>query len=246
MKQVRKVPKQVIVAEFITGQADMQRQRRIARAEDIAEKAELIAKSAAKFNLPVYVLTNEQIDYQFSNLTIETIKIAPEYQHLSLYFLRWIMAYQFLFAHHEIEEVFFVDLGDVELLHNPFGKLDKGALYFGDESNYLSHNIVQAYRKPEYAKKFLAENQELQLLNPGVIGGKRDIVLEYLGILVNLIAKTVFDIKYHGEQGLVLFEMAIINYVAYRYFSTRVKTGRQVATLFWTYRNNDYSWFKHK
>lgn len=241
-----KAPKQVIIAEYIVGKADAQRRNVQKTVYDILPQTKLLVDSTKPFQVPVYVLTNKPFDYCTPELVIQQQPIPAVFEHLSLYYMRWIMAYRFLFAHPEIEEAVFVDLGDVEMLHNPFGHLEEAKLYFGDEESLLNNVIVTQGSKPDYAIDFFNSHSHLQLLNPGVVGGKRAILIEYLGLVTNIIAKTMFNIQMGLEEGLQNFEMAIMNYVAYRYFPNRIRHGRQVSTIFYQNKTNNYSWFKHK
>lgn len=241
-----KLPKQVIIAEYIVGKADAQRGDIIKNVDDILPQTELLVNSTKAFQVPVYVLTNEFLEYQTSELIIQQQLVPSAFKNLPLYYMRWMMAYQFLFAHPEIEEAVFVDLGDVEMLHNPFGNLDENRLYFSDEEALLTNVIVSQGVKPKYATDFFNNNKHLQLLDPGVIAGKRSILIEYLGLVTNTIAKTAINMQRGLEEGLQTFEMAIMNYVAYRYFPNRLRHGRQVSTVIFQNKTNEYSWFKHK
>ncbi len=62
--------------------------------------------------------------------------------------------------------------------------------------------------------------------------GTRDVLIEYLGIMVKLITEAELKVK-QGDASYNLghFEMLISNYVAYRYFSNRLIHGREVSTI---------------
>lgn len=241
-----KVPKRVIVAEFILGHDYKQRSNSEELVDDILLKTKLLVNSTKRFKVPVYVLTNEKIAYKTTELVVYHQEIPKTFSDLPLYYRRWVLAYQFLLAHPEVEEAAFVDLGDVEMLHNPFGKFEQSRLYIGDEESLVTNFIVSKEPKPSYAVKFFDNHNFLQLLNPGVVAGLRPILLEFLGLVNNTIARTMIDIELGKESGLRKFEMAIINYVAYRYFPNRIVHGRRVSTVFFQDKGNDYSWFKHK
>lgn len=240
------VPKKLIIAEFLIGKIDQQRPENRLNAEDIVKRAKVLSNSTKKHQIPVYVLTDADFSYQSEYLKIVYQSVPKEFNRLPMYFMRWMMAYQFLFVHPEIEEVFFVDLGDVEMMVNPFGNILPNRLYMGDENVNMTSGHFTDVVVPDYARKFFDEHWYLKVLDPGIIGGKRAIVLEYLGVLVNLMAQTFLGIQNGTDKGLQSFEMAIINYAAYRYFPTRIKQGRQVSTIVFQNRHNEYSWFKHK
>ncbi|PWF99641.1 hypothetical protein [Levilactobacillus bambusae] len=239
------VPKRIILAEYLVDMFDAQRQDK-KTVEDILPKTEKLVESTKSFNIPVYVLTNAKISYNTPELTILTASLPPELKDLSLYMLRWVMAYQFVLQHPEIEELVLVDLGDVVMLKNPFGLFDERYLYMGDELTDLNIPIINTGYIPDYGRNFLRENQLVQGLNPGVIGGKRAIVLEFLSIMANLICQTEVEHQIDGKPAIRPFEMGLIDYIFYRYFATRMKHGRQVTTLFYFNRPDIRAWFKHK
>lgn len=241
-----KTAPEIILTEYITGIKDIQRGITKTSADLLPEAYNLV-ESTKIFNIPVYLLTNNRIDYRTPELIIVPTELQNEFPDLSLYFQRWFMAYHFLLKHTEIKRLVLTDLSDVKMLNAPFPAFESGHLYFGDEYTTLAVPIIANDKKSDFIQKFLEDNRQLQTLNPGVIGGERAIVLEFLGILINLITQTLCGIN-QGISGYDLgrYEMAWINYVAYRYFPTRLRHGRQVSTIFHFNHENVGSWFKHK
>lgn len=247
MKHIKlKSAPEIILTEYITGLTDIQRGT-IKTAADLLPEAHNLVESAKVFHIPVYLLTNNEIDYSTSDLVMVPTELQNEFPQLSLYYQRWFMAYRFLLDHPEIERLVLTDLSDVQMLNAPFNDFESNCLYFCDEYSSLSVPIVMRDKTPNFIHQFLEDNSRLQTLNPGVIGGERAVVLEFLGILTNLIVETLCGIK-KGLDGYKLgrYEMAWINYVAYRYFPTRLRHGRQVSTIFFFNHDNNESWFKHK
>lgn len=79
--------------------------------------------------------------------------------------------------HPEFENVALVDVSDVEVLNYPFDQVKDDTLYFGDEFKYLDTGIIKDDAKTPEMKAFFDENPELQMLNPGVIVGTREIII---------------------------------------------------------------------
>ncbi|PWF99716.1 hypothetical protein [Levilactobacillus bambusae] len=248
MEEIQLAPKRVIVGEYIIGLTDTQRKQKQQTSDDIVPVTKILTDTTAPAHVPVYVLTDGDIDYRTPELTIEHMDLPSQLDGLSLYMYRWIMAYRFLFAHPEVEEAVFVDLGDVQMLRSPFGQFEDDTIYFGDELTDIDIGIVFDYSDmiPKPALTFLRENKTVQLLNPGVIAGKRAVLLEYLGIVTNYITQQTWNKHEHYGTGMRDLEMGLINYVAYNYFATRLKHGMQVSTVFFLNRKNETSWFKHK
>lgn len=158
------------------------------------------------------------------------------------------MAYDFLQAHPEIEKAVLTDAKDVVMLNYPFDEIEDGILYIGDEWKRLGDvDIVANNASPQYMKEFSAKNALRTLLNIGVIGGTREVLIEYLGIMVKLITDEQLKVHQGDEHaGLGPFEMEIGNYVAYRYFADRLVHGRKVTTVFKGFQEQSSAWFKHK
>ncbi|KAF0425847.1 hypothetical protein GBO86_03620 [Pediococcus acidilactici] len=215
---------------------------------DVAEQVQDQATSLAQFDVPFYVLTNSPDPKDSGNLHIVNMKLFEHYPDLTLYFYRFLMAYEFLLAHPEIEKAALTDAKDVTMLNYPFDKVDEGVLYIGDEWKRLGDaDIIVNSSSPQYMKDFSAKNATRILLNIGVLVGTRDVLLEYLGIMAKLITDEQLKIQQGNENaGLDGFEMEIGNYVAYRYFADRLVHGREVTTIFKGFQEKSSAWFKHK
>ncbi|PWF99917.1 hypothetical protein [Levilactobacillus bambusae] len=246
MAGVKRAPNRLILTEFISGKTDTQRGGTVLTSDSVLPKASRLVESTKPFGVPVYVLTNDDLTYNTPDLVLTQVNGLEVFQNVSLYFLRWIMAYRFLAAHAEITEVVLTDLGDVEMLNNPFGQMKPGRLYLGDEFTDLAIDIVFQGTMPDQVNQFLRANQHVQLLNPGVIGGYRAEVLEFLGLMANLVVEQIYQHLVNDGSELRAYEMGMVNYVAYRYFPTRLRHGRQVSTIFFFNRSDSRSWFKHK
>ncbi|KRN27703.1 hypothetical protein IV38_GL001916 [Lactobacillus selangorensis] len=236
--------KNIILSEFIGGKGDPQRLN--VEPPQLNEYAQALVKSTMRFTTPVYVVTDLEEKSNQAGLHIVTMPLPEDFDELSMYYQRWILAFHFIQAHPEIEHVVLVDLNDVEMLHDPFDDLDPDKLYIGDEVNDLTMSyIVDDDQQPLEMRNFFSEHFNFQLLNPGVILGSRKIILEFLGIMANLFLQDFRDHVYKGRY-LFPFDMGLVNYVAYRYFYNRLVHGRQVSTVFKFLETQSGAWFKHK
>ena len=228
-----KVEPNVVITEFIVNMDNifhLYENQNVNIAEEVQEQT----ASLARYGVPFYVLTNSSEGGDEDNLHIVNMKLFEHYPNLTLYFYRFLMAYDFLQAHPEIEKVVLTDAKDVVMLNYPFDEIEDGILYIGDEWKRLGDvDIVANNASPQYMKEFSAKNALRTLLNIGVIGGTREVLIEYLGILVKLITDEQLKVHQGDEHaGLGPFEMEIGNYVAYRYFADRLVHGRKVTTVF--------------
>lgn len=242
-----KVEPNVVITEFIVNMDNifhLYENQNVNIAEEVQEQT----ASLARYGVPFYVLTNSSEGGDEDNLHIVNMKLFEHYPNLTLYFYRFLMTYDFLQAHPEIEKAVLTDAKDVVMLNYPFDEIEDGILYIGDEWKRLGDvDIVANNASPQYMKEFSAKNALRTLLNIGVIGGTREVLIEYLGIMVKLITDEQLKVHQGDEHaGLGPFEMEIGNYVAYRYFADRLVHGRKVTTVFKGFQEQSSAWFKHK
>ncbi|WP_461243207.1 hypothetical protein [Secundilactobacillus muriivasis] len=235
-----------VIGEYITNMRDVQRSSSGDR-ESLIEQIQPLVASTRRFGTRSIILTNDDLQMEEPGLTITKVPLFTGYKDLTLYFHRWEMAFTFLKQHPEIEKVFFVDATDVQMCHYPFDQLEPGKLYFGDEYSDLSAQIIHDNAISEVIHSFLKTNQSLQLLNPGVVGGYRDIVMAFLGRLtVNIANIMATDQLTHRLGTIGRLEMALINYTAYHSFKNHLIHGRIVTSRFMFYESESTAWFRHK
>jgi hypothetical protein len=88
-------------------------------------------------------------------------------------------------------------------------------------------------------RKVISVNRMNVLPNCGITGGAYNIVMEYLNYRVELQEK-------HTKGLLKSTDMAIFNYIVWKYFKGRITTGLKVNTRFKKNEYNKVSLFKHK
>ncbi|MBW9300540.1 hypothetical protein [Pediococcus acidilactici] len=246
-----KVEPNVVISEFITNMDDLLHHEDTHNV-NIPSKVAPQKKSLERFNVPYYVLTNEPNQETIDNLHIVNVdlqKIYERFPHLTLYFYRIFMAFYFLQDHPEIKKAALTDAGDVTMLNYPFDKIKPDTLYIGDETTFLFYSLlVYGDKNPWFINDFIFNNSNLlPTLNLGVMAGTRAVLIEYLGMMVKLITEAELKVQ-QGDESYRLgkYEMAISNYVAYKYFPDRLVHGREVTSLFGGYQKNSSAWFKHK
>lgn len=166
--------------------------------------------------------------FDLPNLT--TIQGSP-------YFERWLKQWQYLRDHPEIDMVFVADATDVDMLHSPFAHLDRDKLYVGDEPGQTLANtwLLSRHIEPT-VNRYFREHPELPMLNCGVVGGTRELVME--------LCRAMYD--YYFENPSEQTDMGIFNYLVHTKFAGRVEYGRHVTTLFKKYEERSNAWFRHK
>src|SRR5512139_2653871 len=97
----------------------------------------------------------------------------------SPYFQRWLCYWRYLRDHPEIDQVWCVAGTDVEMLRDPFPEMED-RLYLSDEPSPLCiPRMVYHHGGSETLLRFLAANRGAQLLNAGLAGGSRRVVLDF-------------------------------------------------------------------
>lgn len=161
------------------------------------------------------------------------------------YFQRWISILQYLRAHPEIDRVFCVDATDVELLNDPF--VDMGEfLYIGDEPSRLACPWMLQQHRAIFLLEFIRKYGHLPLLNAGLLGGRRQLVMQFLQRMITVYFDALTSAAIKKLPGPGTTDMGVFNYTARTFFSARLKHGREVNTIFKTFSNEGPSWFRHK
>lgn len=166
---------------------------------------------------------------------------------ISPYFQRWVSIYQFLQANKDIDRAFCIDATDVELLKNSFHSDLGDYLYVGDEPGKLNSEWMRKYHRSRVIQKFIAQYGEFRIMNAGICGGNRELLMQFIHKLLSVHFDNQSDVFYKRNGAVTMdSDMGIFNYVCYRFFAVRVKHGPMVNTEFKAYEYNDHSFFKHK
>jgi hypothetical protein len=153
------------------------------------------------------------------------------------YFERWLKEWQYLRDRRDISNVFVVDATDVDMANNPFPHLEDGKLYIGDEPTERLNNrwMLTKHLEPS-VNRYLRENGDLPLLNCGVVGGNRKLVMA--------LCRDMY--LYHVNAPQDLTEMGIFNKLMHTKYAPLIEYGRLVTSLFKKYERQTNAWFRHK
>lgn len=193
------------------------------------------------------VLFHDGITTDFINHfpELKTIQVPPVPLRMQLHDYHWVISHNYLIRHKEIENLFFTDCPDCEVINNPFIQegYDSTKLYCADEPETITESkwIQHCLKNPVWANmegfaEILASNEALY--NGGVLGGGRDIVLKFTG----LISELVEQVKFRINDGTG--DMALYNYILHKHFNP--VHGFPVNSVFKAYENRNDVWFKHK
>lgn len=155
----------------------------------------------------------------------------------SPYFERWLKEWQYLRNRRDIGNVFVVDATDVDMVNSPFPHIANGRLYIGDEPGKVVSDPWMLTRHTEpNVNSWLRENPDLPLLNCGVVGGNRKLVME--------LCRDMY--QYHFNYPHDQTEMGIFNRLLHTKYAEVAESGRHVTSLFKKYERRTNAWFRHK
>lgn len=211
------------------------------------------ARSIRQHNLTGVLLTSgstpDQVPPDMPDVTVIPVEtFYPDWevlQHWNPADARWIL-YHYLLARENYDEVFFIDATDAAVCSNPFLHTAADTLYCGDEIGQPSgHETVahpwlldMARKRGTPAMVRLFESQpSLPLLNCGVVGGSRAVLLDFF--------RTLMLVGFYKAEKLV--DMAFFNYALHSgLFRHRIVHGQPVTSVYKRYQNRDDVWFSHK
>jgi hypothetical protein len=150
----------------------------------------------------------------------------------------------------EIQNIFFTDISDVEVLKNPFHQQlfidNPNSIFCGDEPEIVDNPWMQLHSEHLRVQiddyfNFETDFKKDVLLNCGIIGGNIKIIEPFINKLSSIHSTYNADNKtaYTGDMGA-------FNYLIRTKYNDRIIHGCPINTVFKTNTYNDVCWFKHK
>lgn len=167
---------------------------------------------------------------------------------LNAYEQRNLAYYNYLRAHPEVRNVWVVDGTDVVMLRDPFPHMQPGKLYIGSETTILGCDWTVKHSRSADMVALLAEFGSQTLLNCGLIGGERELLMRFFHRVYSKLTDNLRARALGIERNLTgLGDMGAVNLVAWREFADRLVYGPQINTIFKAFeRNNTVAWWRHK
>lgn len=151
----------------------------------------------------------------------------------------------------KIIDVFLTDISDVVLVNNPFitplFQKNTNSLFCGDESKSLDDEWMQAHsthlrNNIEDFKAYEDKCAKEVLLNCGILGGKVELVIDFLEKLCHL-HKTYNRNNKTAYTG----DMGAFNYIMRTVYNAQLMHGAPINTVFKAYQSERTDcWFRHK
>ena len=154
---------------------------------------------------------------------------------------RFYVWYRYLIDHPTISHVLLSDISDVEYQKDPFHLMDLlgNWLYIGQDIDlfpnmesmpWLMRRLRQCFGDESVNSGEVSKVKKLQFVyNAGVIGGPRGIVLTFLHHVINTLDLTPSHLNCN---------MAVVNYIAHKYFDDHIFTGFPLTSRFMAQQSN--------
>lgn len=167
----------------------------------------------------------------------EYLILESDIDETNVYLDRWKVQFDWLRNTPSVDFVWFVDIGDVKMLRQPWEAMDRGILYMGDtDPTMLNHPWVLEHHPAPFLQEFTKSTDKI-LLGPGTTGGDREVMIEFHASMITLIAE-------HGDD--LGWDVGPANWIVYNLFKDRFVTGPQVVNEFKSYKDNGQAWWIHK
>jgi succinate dehydrogenase hydrophobic anchor subunit len=189
------------------------------------------------------VVFHDDLDSNFieklRNNNIEFHRVLPSER--STNDARFYAWYQYLIDHPTISHVLLSDISDVRYQKDPFDLMDLLGdwLYIGQDIDlfpnmesmpWLMKRLRQCFGDKSVDSGEVSKVKKLQFVyNAGVIGGPRGLMLTFLHHVINILDFTPSHLNCN---------MAVVNYIAHKYFDDHIFTGFPLTSRFMAQQSN--------
>eukprot|EP00928_Gymnodinium_smaydae_P062645 TRINITY_DN46463_c0_g1_i1.p1 TRINITY_DN46463_c0_g1~~TRINITY_DN46463_c0_g1_i1.p1 ORF type:complete len:364 (+),score=64.79 TRINITY_DN46463_c0_g1_i1:123-1094(+) len=215
-----------------------------------------LVTSVANAELDLTILYDElpQSILDMASSRIHFLKIDPDLHDSkknSVHMARFFFIRDLVSAHPEWKSVFMIDAMDVSIGKNMCEDVDPKILYIGKDARGKTVSdewMVKMYKQlggeyHEWYDVFRKAYPDAAMLNIGVVGGAREVALEFLKYMTIHLA----DQATVEPWGSFVSDMSIGNFVVRHYFSNRFFCGEPLNSQFGQFENQRHDvWFIHK
>lgn len=230
----------LVVTTLLTGQVDPQRGYRW---EPDVKLVEDLAASVVEEGQRLVVLHDSLKKPKREG--VEFVKVPSG---INPYFQRWVSIYSWLRDNADVDKVWCVDGTDVTLLRLPWPHMRVDTLYVGSEPETVGSSWMRSNHRDSLITETFNRFNRKPLLNAGLIGGTRQLVLEFCHDMCVTWESNVKR-RFKGEErfDLGIGDMGALQHVLYGdRWRNRVSIGPHVNTTFRSYSDNGRAWWMHK
>ncbi|EBY0801687.1 glycosyltransferase family 2 protein [Salmonella enterica subsp. enterica serovar Berlin] len=227
----------VVITTLLTSQPDPQRPTKM------AADSSLLQQWASSIRGAAAVVLADELTTVPDGATL--IPVSP--LQMSPYFARWLHIYQYLRAHPEYHLVWCTDGTDVEMLRDPWAEMVPGKIYVGSEHKTYADEWMRANHHGKAYSDFIEQHRDEQLLNAGLLGGRREDVMEFAHRIIRLYYRIESQRFWKMETApATLVDMGAFGMAA-KSFEDRIVTGPRIHTIFKSDGvGKEHAWFRHK
>jgi hypothetical protein len=241
-----------LLTTFFTTKKDWQRGQ---YAKATFSKIQKLYSSAVRNAVPV-TLVYDQLPpdlisvYSNSLFQFHQVTLTDYDSRFGVNDVRYFFFERLLKDHPEWLYTFVVDAFDVRIGMSPCGHMKATDLYVGIELDKLKDHPWMKARfmkmggkyKQWYANKV---DPKMKILNCGITGGSREIMLGLFGRMVNVIKDPELTPNKKGDD--VNLNMAALNYIVYTEYTNKFTGNQPLHSLYKKFQNKRTDvWFIHK
>eukprot|EP00434_Breviolum_minutum_P016250 symbB.v1.2.014320.t2/scaffold1020.1/size145545/8 len=168
--------------------------------------------------------------------------------------VRYFIFHRLLSENLEWKSVFIVDGFDVRSGMNPCSGIEPEKIYVGSEPDELGRRLKNHWWTTplfqnmggKYEQWYTSKvTEDMKMLNCGITGGQRDIMLQFLTRMVQVLQDPALAIRQSNQD--INVNMAALNYILYAEFEGKFQYGPPVHSVFKRYENERKDvWWIHK
>lgn len=195
---------------------------------------------------PLTVLHDEIPDSQVPDWQGVTFVRVPT--GINPYFQRWYSIYRWLRNTSNVDHVWCVDGTDVTLLRPPWHHMRADTVYVGSEPMTVGTRWLRDHHRAEIVQRTIRENTDSVLMNAGLVGASRPLLLEFIHDMLALYEDNA-RLRFLGKEtsSLGVGDMGALQVLCYGpRWRSRVTYGDHVNTTFKSFKDNGVAWWMHK
>lgn len=164
--------------------------------------------------------------------------------------VRYFFFHRLLTHNSDWKSVFIVDAFDVRSGMNPCAGIQPGKIFVGGEQDRLKKHPWMKARFQKMGGKYnqwytSKVTEKMKILNCGITGGQRDIMLKFLTRMVQVLQDPALAIRQKNED--INLNMAALNYILYNEFEGKFQYGPPVHSVYKRFENRRKDvWWVHK
>lgn len=232
----------VVITHLYSSKPDPQRPTQQYEPGSLTPAADLL--NSLKPTQPVVVITDSDVDGGRETSFFELVQSELA---INVFFQRHLDSWRYLRDHPEIRWAWCVDATDVEMVNEPWEHMEPGIIYTGYEPVRATENNWLLRNHPtRRVQRYIRQHGRSQLLNPGVLGGDRHTLMDFLHDLMRYHDDTeLHRFLGHEAKKADLGDMGAMQVVGHEH-RDHLETGSKVVSKFRSFETEGPHWFRHK